>query len=203
MQFPQDHNFQFLGIRYINSIFVQECSIHFQFIVFHFLYHLTVLYIFYQFHVLQIDICNFQNLSFNISLIHVNGRSMYFMYSPAECINHFVLLSFDMLDIKVILTKEFQPSTLPSQGWLIKQILQTIMVCPHFELPSHEVVPPFISSVHYGCQPQIKSDIVLFMLFQFCRFITYDKSIMVEDSSWSLFACICTHYKIFIQICNP
>jgi hypothetical protein len=53
------------------------------------------------------------------------------MHSPTECINDFVFLPFDMLDIKIVLTEKLQPPALPNiQGWLIKQILQTVMFCP-------------------------------------------------------------------------
>ena len=111
---------------------------------------------------------------------------MYFMHSSVECINHFVLLSFDMIDIKFTLTKEFQPSTLPSiQGRLIKQILQTIVVCPQLKPLSHEVVPPLLQSMHYGFQLEMMSGIETFTLFQFFGLETYYKFVLTKDSSKS------------------
>jgi hypothetical protein len=92
------------------------------------------------------------------------------MHSPTKCISHFVLFSFDVLNIKVILIEEFQPSNLASiQIWLIKQIFQTIMVCPQLKPLSHEVVPPLIQGMHYVFQLQIMSGIEPIMLFQFSR----------------------------------
>lgn len=153
MHFFQNHKFQFLDVRYKNYVLVQKCFISFQFIIFHFLWHLTLLYLCYQFLVLQICICIFQNSSFNISLVHANGCSMWFMHSPTKRINHFILFSSDMLDIKVILKKKLQPPTMPIiQGWMIEKIFQTIMVCSQFEPLSHEVMPPFLQTMNYGCQ---------------------------------------------------
>jgi hypothetical protein len=40
------------------------------------------------------------------------------------------------------------------------------MVCPEFKPYPHEVVSPFPQARNYGCQLQIMSDIVSFMLLQ-------------------------------------
>jgi hypothetical protein len=70
---------------------------------------------------------------------------MHFMHSPVEFVNHFVLLSFDVLDIKFIFIEEFKPSTLPGiQSRLVKKIFQTILVCSQLKPCSDEVVSPFI-----------------------------------------------------------
>jgi hypothetical protein len=125
------------------------------------------------------------------------------MHSLAECMNHLFLLSFYVLDIKFILTEEFQPSTLPSiQGRLIKQILHTIMVCTKLKPISHEVVLPLPQSMYYGYQLQIMSGIVPFTLFQFFGLETYQKSVLTKDSSNSFFARIGANQKIFIRIYN-
>jgi hypothetical protein len=69
---------------------------------------------------------------------------MQLMHSLVECINHFVLLSFDVLDVKVIFAEEFQPSSLPRiQCRLVKEIFQTIMVYSQLKPLSYEVVSPF------------------------------------------------------------
>jgi hypothetical protein len=106
------------------------------------------------------------------------------MHSPIEFIDHFVLLSFDVLGIKGIFTEEFQPSTIPSiQGRLIKQVLQTIMVCPQLKPLSHAVVPSLIKIMHYVYQFQTMSGIEPFMLFQFSGLETYHKPVLTKDSS--------------------
>ena len=76
------------------------------------------------------------------------------------------------------------------------------MVCPKFKYSTHQVMPPHLESMYYGCKLYIMSGIVLLMLLQLSWLATYHVVVLHKDSSKPLSVCIGTHHKIFLWICN-
>jgi hypothetical protein len=68
---------------------------------------------------------------------------MQLMHPPTKCINHFILFSLDVLDVEVVFTEKFQPSSLFGIPYLLfKQVFQTAMIYLKLEFFVHEIMSP-------------------------------------------------------------
>jgi hypothetical protein len=55
--------------------------------------------------------------------------------------------------LQIIILNKLQPSALPKVEILLSvYILQTLMICVHLALGSHDIMSPNLKRMHYGCQ---------------------------------------------------
>jgi hypothetical protein len=82
----------------------------------------------------------------------------------AEGVCYHVGLSGVIMNLKVIIFDQFQPSSLTEiEIWLSEDIPQTLMIGENVTFVPNQVMPPYLQSMHYGCQFQIMGGIILLM----------------------------------------
>ena len=81
-----------------------------------------------------------------------------------------ILLPFNVMNIKVIVTQELHPTMLSwVQVWLSKDILQAPMIAMHLKPVSQKKMPPTDKGMHYDHEFQIMSGVVKLMVLEFSR----------------------------------
>ena len=63
-------------------------------------------------------------------------------------------------------------------------------------------MPPHLESMYYGCNFQVMRGIILLMIFQLSRLITYHMVVLHKNSSKSFTACISAHHKVLFWVYN-
>src|SRR4030066_433225 len=101
-----------------------------------------------------------------------NHQSRHMKSFPAQSISNNVSFTWMIIQSKVIIFQQFKPSSLPHiQLFLIKQILQTLMITKHLKSRSIQIMPPDFQHKYYSSQLKIMSRIIPFMNFQLFRCI--------------------------------
>ena len=94
------------------------------------------------------------------------------MSPPTQRIHDDIILPFDVMNIKVILTQELHPTMLACiQVWLSKDILQAPMIAMQLKPMSQKKMPPMDKGMHYSREFQIMSGVVKLMVLDFSRTI--------------------------------
>ena len=82
------------------------------------------------------------------------------MSPPTQIIHEKILLPFNLMNIKVILTQELHPMTLSCiQVRLSKNILQAPMITMKLKFVSQKKMPPIDKGMHYDYEFQVMSGV--------------------------------------------
>jgi hypothetical protein len=74
------------------------------------------------------------------------------MLLSAQGICNQICLARVIVNLQIIILYELQPTALPKvEVLLCEYILQTFMIRLHLTLSPHNIMPPYLKRMHYGC----------------------------------------------------
>jgi hypothetical protein len=123
------------------------------------------------------------------------------MSLPTQSICNQISLPRMIFYVQIIILDQLQPSTLSQVKILLSEdVHQSLVISVNLALGSHDVMPPDFPSMNHSCQLEIMCRIVLLMLPQLPRCVSYNMCLLHKNTNQTLSRRITIDIKGLLQV---